>query len=151
MYLFLCACLISCSPLSFWRNESKNNEDRVFVLFDPYIKNQVTYDFARKHFCFNLRQVFRGTEYWGLCFPQEKKARLCYRKISRLQGKNRAKGSKKELYRPGEIVEIRYKLKRDDYRDKRIFPHQCLAYKTNGKHLIRSNKGLESWRLISNE
>lgn len=71
----------------------------------------------------------------------------CYQKVSRLQRHLRQKQPSGELYRPGEIVELHYIKKREEYLKRIIIPDHCLALKTKNRHLIREKKGLENWRV----
>ncbi len=139
----------SCSYLNSFLDIEEEQKRHTFTIFDPYIKSNVDkiLTMHETHYCFNFRQVFRGTHQWTLCFEHRGDANRCFQKIYRLQTKRRKQGERKELYRPGEIVHLEYKRNRVAYRDKRLFPETCLAFRTGDKHLIRSKMGNQQWRL----
>ena len=141
--------LSSCSYLSsFWAREG-DQKRHTFTIFEPYIKSNVdkVLTMRETHYCFNFRQVFRGTHQWTLCFDDRGDANRCFQKISRLQKNRRKQGERKELYRPGEIVHLEYKKNRVAYKNKKLFSETCLAFKIGDKHLIRSKIGNQQWRL----
>lgn len=117
-----------------------------FILFDPYLSTIVAQDISTSLWCFELRQGFRAIENWRFCFNKNEVAHNCFQKIARLQKNNRLKDHKKDLYRPGEVVKINYIRLRKEYLKKEIQPLQCLAFKTDKQHLIRSKNGQENWR-----
>ena len=145
--LFIIALTVSCSYLPFFTDEEKlKKETQVFIIFDPYIKTNIKKVAHKKRWCFEIRQVFRATEYWRLCFDDQIAANACFQKVYRLQKNNRKKSKKRELYRPGEIVQLSYLRKRKNYLNKVIDPSNCFAFKTPNEHLIRSIGTNSEWR-----
>jgi hypothetical protein len=139
----------SCSIYHSWFNEVEKQEDRKFILFDPYLKTGLIKQGQQQppRYCLQVRQSFRATHYWKLCFTEKKLANKCHQKIYRLQRNNRSKGASKELYRPGEVVQLSYIQNRKDYREKIIHPSRCLAFRAKNIHLLRSKPGNENWRI----
>ena len=147
LYIFISLSLFSsCSYFTDLLKPELKQEKHDFILFDPYLSTLVSKDVLNSNWCFELRQGFRAIENWRFCFKEKSKANRCFQKISRLQKNIRKKGSSKELYRPGEIVSIKYIRLRENYLKKEIHPLRCLAFRTGEKHLIKNEKGSENWR-----
>lgn len=131
----------ACSQLYFWTREVKKPIKKEFVIYDPYLK-----DFPQKvrkeikPWCFQFRQQFRPIDNWELCFKNQDLANTCYLKIYRLQKNIRNKGASKELYRPGEIVNLHYILDREAYLNKRIYPDKCLALRIGNENLLKKER-----------
>ena len=81
-------------------------------------------------------------------FEKMTEASMCYQKIYRLQQNRRKQGRQKELYRPGEIVELNYFRDREAYRNKQIMPEKCMAFRIGETHLIRSKESNKNWRKL---
>ena len=149
LQLFLALCLFySCSFNPFWwQNKNIQEKLKKFTFFNPYLKSNVAQNGYKQQWCFTAEQGIRPSLPWHFCFEDKDFAQQCYQKIYRLQKNNRQKRAAKELYRPGEIVDIGYELDRAEYRARIIKPQKCLAYKIGDTHLIRSKEGNSTWRL----
>ena len=139
--------LNACSYIPFLRPKAETEETKSkFILFNPFLKSNVLQDGYKNRWCFELKQGFKPSPAWHFCFMEKQLARSCFNKVNRLQKKIRG-NLNRELYRPGEVVQIGYDRNPNNYKKRMIYPNYCHAYKIGSTHLIRSKEKNKNWRI----